>query len=100
MAKILGECRLCERKILRGHVTKRVRTSHEHEDFIVVHKKCFLEEVGTRIDRQGNPYKKGRPHLLQLFNRTSERNVKALSKAGFILPDEKRGLLARLLGGK
>ena len=51
-----GYCRLCDHRILKGQITKRMKTDVPHEDFIIVHKECvqgcLLNRAGDETARQ------------------------------------------------
>lgn len=88
-------CRICEQPIRKGQITKRVKTNIEHEDFIQVHKRCYLDEVGRVTTPEGKVYPRHQEHILHLYNKSSTRNIKALERMGMITPQEKKSIFSR-----
>ena len=49
-----GYCRLCDKSIIKGQATKRMKTDIPHEDFIIVHKACVMRGLLNRSGEETN----------------------------------------------
>ena len=52
--KVKGYCRICEEKIFVNQATKRMKTDVPHEDFIIVHKACVMNNLLNRAGVETN----------------------------------------------
>jgi hypothetical protein len=85
MSRIKGWCKLCEKSIVKGQITKKVKALAEHEDFQIVHKRCVLAVSQPHANKG----------LLNVYNSSSPRNLDTLVRNGFMHAKERRETLKR-----
>lgn len=95
MPRVKGWCALCEKYIFKGHVTKRVKSTVEHEDFRLVHLSCHREEFGRVVSKRGAVPTKHHNILFTLANNSSPRNLDVLVRKGLMSKDERKETLER-----